>query len=196
MSALRSSGTTPSARPARAPRGFSRSVLLATVLLLTAACDRILPERADLTLPPIGEVEQVYDDAGLDAVGYAYNGNVVEVTVRQPSDQLRRGGSLWARVGPYIYLFTPATQQVFEAWEGIAAIRFITTTPEGEEVARARLARARLNDVRWQRARNILGHALREGTERPVLIEDLVHWGEEHTEYRYNPKYVPPPGAR
>ena len=174
----------------------SGALALAAAMTLSSACDRILPERADLTLPPIEEIEQVYENAGLSDARYAYNGNVVEVTVRQPIDQVRRGGSLWARVGPYIYLFTPATQQVFETWDGIAAIRFITTTPEGEEIARARLARARLNEVRWQRARNILGHALQQGTERPVLIEDLVHWGEEHTEYRYNPEYVPPPGPR
>jgi hypothetical protein len=170
--------------------------VLAAIVVLAAACDRILPQRADMTLPPIAEVEQLYENAGLDAARYAYNGNVVEVTVRQPTDQLRRGGSLWARVGPYIYLFTPATQQVFDTWDGIAAVRFITTTPDGEEIARARLARARLNELRWQRARNILGHALQEGTERPTRIEDLVHWGEEHTEYRYNPEYVPLRGAR
>jgi hypothetical protein len=154
-----------------------------------SACDRILPGRADLTLPPIQDVRAIYLRTGLANARYAYNGNVVELTVPQAFDQLRRGGSLWAHVGPYIYLFTPATREVFDRWDGIAAVRVITITPDGEEIARARLGRARLNDVRWARALNILGHALQEGTARPTRIEDLVHWGEEYTDYRYNPAY-------
>jgi hypothetical protein len=168
-----------------------RCALLAVAAFVLAGCDRILPHRADLTLPPIGEVEAVYERNGLTNGRFAYDGNVLTITVPQPADQLRRGGSLWARVGPYVYLFTPATREVFETWEGIAAVRVITQVAQGEEVARARLDRARLSDVRWARALNILGRALQDGTERPTLIEELVNWGEEYTEYRYNPAYVP-----
>lgn len=173
-----------------------RAAMAFAAVSLVAACDRILPQRADLTLPPIADVRAIYERNGLASGEFALNGNVVEITVPQPADQVQRGGSLWARVGPYIYLFTPATREVFETWEGVAAVRVITRLPQGPEVARARLDRARLNDVRWQRALNILGHALQEGTERPVLIEDLVNWGEEYTEHSYNPDYVRRPNAR
>jgi hypothetical protein len=168
-----------------------RGALLAAALCALAACDRILPQRADLTLPPIAEIEAIYERNGLTNGRFGFNGNVVEITVPQPADQLQRGGSLWARVGPYIYLFTPATREVFDTWEGVAGVRVITRVAQGAEIARARLDRGRLDDVRWARALNILGHALRAGTERPTLIEDLVNWGEEYTEYRYNPEYVP-----
>jgi len=180
---------------AAGPRTFAAVAPVAAVLLaFAAACDRILPQRVDHDLPPIEEIEAVYQRHGL--VGEVeYNGNVVELRTVQPSDQLRRGGSLWARVGPYIALFTPATREVFSTWEGVAAARVITRTPDGDEVARARLARDAMTDVRWRRSLNLLGHALREGTERPTRLEDLVEWGEEHTEYRYNPEYVPRPGG-
>jgi hypothetical protein len=173
-----------------------RGALAAVALLACTACDRILPHRADLTLPPISEVEAVYERAGLTNGAFAFNGNVVEITVPQEEDQIRRGGSLWARVGPYIYLFTPATREVFDTWEGVAAVRVITQLASGPEIARARLDRGRLSDILWQRSLNILGRALQEGTDRPVLIEDLVNWGEEYTEHRYNPNYVRRSSAR
>lgn len=166
------------------------AALAAAAVLVFAACDRILPHRADLTLPPISEVEAIYEQNGLTNGSFAFNGNVIEITVPQQEDQIRRGGSLWARVGPYIYLFTPATREVFETWEGVAAVRVVTKLPGGAEIARARLDRGRLSDIQWQRALNILGRALQEGTDRPVLIEELVLWGEEYTEHRYNPSYV------
>ena len=162
----------------------------ATLLLALVGCDRILPNRTDATLPPIADVEAIYERNGLVNGSYAFNGNIVEVTVPQAEDQIRRGGSLWARVGPYIYLFTPATREVFDTWEGIAAVRVITRLPDGAEIARARLDRTRLSDILWQRSLNILGRTLQEGTERPVVIEELVNWGEEYTEYQYNPDYV------
>lgn len=173
--------------------GPSRPFAVALALTIVG-CDRILPQRADLDLPPIEQVEAVYERHGL-AGELGYNGNVLVMTRVQSTDQLQRGGSLWARVGPYITLFTPATREVFSTWDGIAAVRVITRTPGGEEIARARLARDALTDIRWRRSLNILGHALREGTERPTRLEDLVDWGEEHTEYRYNPDYVPRPGG-
>lgn len=173
-----------------------RHALAAIALLACTACDRILPHRADLTLPPIEEVRAIYERNGLSNGTFAFSGNVVEITVPQDEDQIRRGGSLWARVGPFIYLFTPATREVFETWEGIAAVRVITKLESGAEVARARLDRGRLTDILWQRSLNILGRALNEGTDRPVLIEELVNWGEEYTEFRYNPDYVRRPTGR
>ena len=71
---------------------------------------------------------------------------------------------------------------------------FVTVVEDasGEEVARATLARDRLSDVRWRRSLNILGHALQQGRENPRRLEELTEWGEEHTEFRYNPEFVNP----
>ena len=118
------------------------------------------------------------------------DGNVVEVTAVQSAEQLRRGGSLWARVGPYIYLFTSPTQELFRDFEGLAAVRVVTTTSTGTEVARATLNRTALNDLTWARALNIAGKARRDGTTRVVLMEDLIRWGEDHTDFSYNERFT------
>jgi hypothetical protein len=173
------------------------SALLGLLLaaLGNAACDRIRPARPDFVLPAIETIDSIYQTSGT-AAHVQYSGNVLELRATQDVRQLQRGGSLWARVGPYIYLFTPATRQVLEQFEGIAAVRVITLTPSGAEIARALLLRDALDNTRWRRSANLLGIALRDGTERPVAIEDLVHWGEEHTEFSYNPDFVPEPDAR
>jgi len=160
-------------------------------LLLSAliACDRILPERQDLSLPTVDEATEVYSRHGVHGTT-TLNGNVVELRVSQDARQLQRGGSLWARVGPYVYVFSPATKEVFEGWGGVAAVRAITVTTRGEEVARATLPRDALNEVTWRRTLNLLGTALRDGTERPSRLEELVEWGEEYTTHTYNPEYV------
>jgi hypothetical protein len=159
------------------------------LILLTAACDRIRPRRNG-DLPPIDSVRAVYQRNGLPGQ-LTFAGRVLEYRAVQDPEQLRRGGSLWARVGPYIYVFTPATREVFDTWSGVAAVRAITLTPNDREIARATLGRDELSDILWRRSLNLLGHALQEGTARPRLLEQLVSWGEEHTEYRYDPEYVP-----
>lgn len=118
------------------------------------------------------------------------NGNVAEISVVQSGDQLRRGGSLWARVGPYIFLFTPATRDAFSQYSGLAAVRVITRAPGGDEVARATLMRQSLNAITWNRALRVAGLARRDGTLRVSLLEDLIDFGEEHTEFEYSPRYV------
>jgi hypothetical protein len=120
------------------------------------------------------------------------NGNVAEVTVSQPAQHLRRGGTLWAKVGPYIVLFSEEAENLFLAYPGLAGIRVITTTNGGTEVARALLPRDTLNDLTWRRALNIAGLARRDGTRRPTLLENLVRWGEDHTEFSYNPAFTSP----
>ncbi len=170
-------------------RSVVRRGSAALLLCAVAACDRIMPERQDLSLPSAEEATQLYERHGIEA-DVTLSGNVVEVRVTQDARQLQRGGSLWARVGPYIYVFSPATKELFESWGGVAAVRAITVTGRGQEVARALLARNTLNDVTWRRALNILGTALQEGTERPSRLDELVEWGEEHTEFRYSPEYV------
>lgn len=172
---------------------MKRMVVPVVVLLCGIAavrCDSIMPKSENAVLPPLATVEETYTQRGVDTE-ISFSGNVLEVTVQQPRDQLTRGGSLWARVGPYIYLFTPATRRMLEQYPAIAGVRVITMTGD-EEVARALLVRDRFNDITWPRAHNVLGPALSEGTERPSLIERLVEFGEQHTDYAYNPEFVPP----
>ncbi len=142
----------------------------------------------ELALPEAEQVEAAYVyPGGLEA---RISGNVAEVRITQSSDQLRRGGRLWAKVGPYILLFTEPTFQLFEDYPGLAGVRVVTQLPDGTEVARATLAHDALTGVQWRRALNITGRARRDGTERVTLLEDLVEWGEEHAEFEYNPRYM------
>lgn len=147
----------------------------------------------------LGQGQPEVPDAEAVAVHYSgyrgvrdvqVSGNVVEVTVEQPYQQLERGGSLWARVGPFVYLMTPSTRAVFDEFPGVAAVRVTTLLPDGDEVARAMLRRDAMSDVRWRRTLNILGHALQDGRENPRKLEELTEWGEERTEFSYNPDYV------
>ncbi len=158
---------------------------LALVLALaTAGCAKA-PE---LALPTSEEIESHYSsDTALEA---EINGNVAEISVQQAAGQLRRGGTLWAKVGPYIYLFSKETRQLFEDYPGLAAVRVITRTASGAEISNALLARDELSDILWRRSLNISGLARRDGTEHPGLLEDLIRWGEEHTEHEYNRRYT------
>lgn len=165
------------------------SVAALLTLLALPGCDRLIPERVDLSLPDVAAVASVYEQHGLDAE-YRYSGNVLEIVVQQPAEQLRRGGPLWARVGPYIYLFTPATRDLLEQYEGIAGVRAITMVGD-VEVARAMLVRDALNEITWRRALNVLGTALQQGTSRPSTMDALARFGEEITTFEYNPDYVP-----
>lgn len=147
-------------------------------------------EPVDLTVPTDDQVREYFAAVtGLEEA--SMSGNVAVVVVVQSADQLRRGGSLWARVGPYIYLFSDETRQIFEDHPGLAGVRVITRTRTGTTVANALLARDALTDVLWRRSLNIAGLARRDGTDRITLLEDLIEWGEDHTEFEYNPRYVP-----
>ena len=160
--------------------------LLAMSLILAPwACE----EAADLSLPSESEAEAHY--ASTSDLSVRVSGNIVEITVDQPLGQVRRGGSLWAKVGPYIYLFTDETESLLRAYPGVSGVRVITRTGRGNaEVARAFLHRDSLNELTWRRARNIAGKARTEGTQRPVLLEQLVQWGQDHTDFGYNEDFV------
>lgn len=144
-------------------------------------------ETGPLSLPTSDEVEGYYEyEAGLEA---EVVGNVAVLTVTQSALQLRRGGALWAKVGPYIFLFSEETRQLFEDYDGLAGVRVITKVGRAE-VANALLPADELTDVLWRRALNIAGKARRDGTDRMTLLEDLVDWGEARTEYTYNERYT------
>jgi hypothetical protein len=146
-------------------------------------------ERPELTVPTADEVEGYYT-SGAD-LSAEMSGNLAVITVVQSPNQLRRGGSLWAKVGPYVYLFSEETHRLLEDFQGLAAVRVATRTPGGSEVAHATLTRDQLSGVLWRRSLNIAGQARRDGTERPALLENLIRWGEQHTEYEYSTRYIP-----
>ena len=116
-------------------------------------------------------------------------GNVAVLTVDQDANQLRRGGPLWAKVGPYVFLFSEETRRLLEDFDGLAGVR-VTTMVGRAEVASALLTHSELSDVLWARSLNIAGRARLEGTNRMTLLEDLVDWGEAHTEFTYNEVYT------
>ncbi len=147
-------------------------------------------QEKDLTVPTAEAVEDAFEYEG--ALSVAMSGNVAEITVVQPERQIRRGGSLWAKVGPYVLLFSQETEDLFLSYPGLAGVRVVTTVPGGAEVARALLPRDTLNSLTWRRALNISGRARKDGTRRPTLLEDLVRWGENHTDYTYNPRFTRP----
>lgn len=119
------------------------------------------------------------------------NGNVVDVRVTQSQSQLRRGGSLWAKVGPYIYLFSPQTEKLFEEYGGVAAVRVRTFDGSGNLVASAMLRRDALNGITWKHAIERVAKAREQGTQRPHYLEQLVEYGERLTTHQYSSRYVP-----
>lgn len=167
-----------------------RSRIAATLILLLGLISLACQEEGNLALPDESDVEAAYTYEG--RLSASMSGNVAEVRIVQADRQLRRGGTLWAKVGPYILLFSQETQDLFRKYPGLAGVRVITTNASGTEVARALLPRAALNDLTWKRALNIAGLARRDGTRRPTLLESLVRWGEDHTEYEYNPRFGSP----
>lgn len=166
---------------ARAAAAFA---LLASTALLGACI-----ERPELTIPTAEQVASYYSSA--TELSAEIRGNLASITVVQSATQLRRGGSLWAKVGPYVYLFSDETRQLFEDFPGLAAVRVSTRTAGGVAVASATLTRDELPDILWRRSLNIAGQARRDGTARPALLEDLIRWGEEHTEHEYSQRYNP-----
>lgn len=172
-----------------------RRVLTALLLITpTAACDRVLPGRIDMTVPTAAQADSIFQAHGIHG-SVAISGNVVEVSTSQARDQLQRGGELWARVGPFIYLFSPATTELFGAYPGLAAVRARTLLGDAE-VARAQLVRDTMRGGDWRQARLLLAQALREGTARPSRLEALVHFGERFTTYDYSPAWVRPDDER
>jgi hypothetical protein len=164
-------------------------VALFSAFLLTVSFS-VGCEEKTLSVPSAAAVESAYLYAG--GLSATVTGNVAQVTIVQASQQIRRGGTLWARVGPYVFLFSKETEGLFREYPGLAAVRAVTVTPDGAEVARALLTRDELNDITWRKALNISGLARRDGTRKPTLLEDLVEWGEDHTEYSYDPRFSRP----
>ena len=146
-------------------------------------------EEVELTLPTAEEVRATYAYGG--QLTAEMSGNVAVLTIHQTSQQLRQAASLWTKATPYIFLFSRETYQLFEDYPGLAAVRAVTVAPGNETVAEALLHREELNPLTWRRALNISGLARRDGTEEPEKMAALVRWGEDHTEFEYNRRYIP-----
>lgn len=154
----------------------------ALVVGLAAACER----EPQLTLPAPSDLEGRYGPGA----EVRLNGNVIDVRVDQPASQLARGGPLWAKVGPYIFLFSPQTRELLEGFTGVGGVRVRTVDRRGGTVAEALLPRDTLTSVTWPRAIQMAGRARLEGTRRPSYMADLVRFGEAHTRFEYGPRYV------
>ncbi len=165
----------------RRARAASLAVLVAAVFTFTACGS---PE--ELRLPTDDELTGLYGEMPKVSL----NGNVVDVEVYQSADQLRRGGATWAKVGPFIYLFSPQTQDIFESWSGVGGVRVTTTDGRGRMIGRGMLPRGTLNSLTWPRAINLVGKARLEGTRRPSYILDLIEYGEETADFEYSSTYV------
>ena len=153
------------------------------LIMVLGACDT-----SEVVVPDADDVAARFSStAGVSA---KMSGNVAEITVLQPYSQVRRGGALWAKVGPYIYLFSDEVYALFNDFDGLAGVRVITTTSSQGEVARAFIVRDAMSDVLWRRSMNIAGRARRDGTDRPSVLEELVGWGEDRTEHSYSPRFV------
>lgn len=163
--------------------GNMRVAFSAALLLIVAGACR---GDAEPQLPTNAEIRNLYGPAA----DVLLKGNVVDVQVVQESSQLQRGGAVWAKVGPYIYLFSPPTQTLFERFPGLAGVRVRTVDESGAWVADALLRRGTLNSVTWKTAMLKSAKARSEGTKRPSYIVDLTRYGEEQTEFKYNTKYV------
>ncbi len=151
-------------------------VLLAAGLLLSgcgSSPEWVLPEAA-------GAAEWFGED-----VEARIDGNVLEIRGEMDPEHLRRGGQIWARSGPYFYLFNVHVQRLLESYPDLAAVRAVTVDADGKEVARAMLHREELNPVRWKEALARTSLAQRDGTASPRTVERLIRFGEEHTEFEY-----------
>lgn len=166
-------------------RGIGRALAAGLLVLSVSALIGCEPEK-NRELPTQAVLDSLYGER----VAVSLNGNVVELRVTQDADQLRRGGPIWAKAVPYIYLFTPQTRDLFVEYGGIGGVRVTTRDPGGGFIARALLERKALNSVTWPRAINVAGRARTEGTQRPQTMVDLADYGEERTTYEYSQQYA------
>lgn len=159
--------------------------LVAVSLVAVAGCQL---DQDPLRTPRASDLEEYYEYEG--DLALEMSGNVVQVTVVIDRDEYRMGGRVWAMASPYIFLFSPATRAAFEDYSGLGGVRVIVRYPDESLLAQALLERSALNEVTWQRALNIAGHARNQGTDSPGYMRDLIRFGEEHTAYEYNPEHI------
>lgn len=158
-----------------------------TAVVVSGLCLLVGCNREELALPSKDAIVEAFQSER--PLSGEVTGNVAVLYVEQSFQQLRRGGTLWAKVGPYIFLFSAEARRLFEGYPGLAGIQVETRVGDAT-VASAVLMRDELSDLQWRRSLNIAGLARRDGTNRMTLLEDLVRWGEDHTLYDYNERYT------
>ncbi|TVP75535.1 MAG: hypothetical protein EA352_08085 [Gemmatimonadales bacterium] len=179
-------------RPAGRLRPTGLAAVLLCLLLVAAAtgCDQIPQPGQDRPDPPTAEEMAGYYSFGGGELDVTMSGNVARVTVTLDPETYRMGGTTWARAIPYLFLFTSGTRDAFREHEGLGGVRVRTRHPGGDIMAEALLERGALSERNWIRAINQAGEARREATQRPGLMMDVIRWGEDHTDFQYNPEYI------
>lgn len=162
-------------------RGWKACVLCALAALSAACADG---DAAEPVLPPADSTAAWFGGS----TEVRHSGNVLEIRGEIDPDFLRRGGRIWARSGPYFYLFNVRVRDLLLEYPDIAAVRAVTLSPDGREVARALLHRNELSVVEWKEALARASLAQTHGTESPRRIEELIRYGEDHTEFSYAEK--------
>ena len=181
--------------PARRFGPCVRDSASAGLVLLLAGLGTVLLDGCQAEAPPLvrpdaSDVRGYYQYAG--SLEVEMSGNVAQVTVGIDAEEYRMGGRVWAMASPYIFLFSPATQQAFQDYSGLGGVRIIVVYEDGGVLAQALLERAVFNDVTWPRALNVAGYARSQGTQSPGYMRDLIRFGEEHTDFQYNREFIPP----
>ena len=161
--------------------------LVAGIAGLLGGCQ---PAAPPLVRPDASDVRAHYEYGG--SLEVVMSGNVAHVTVEIDREEYQMGGRVWAMASPYIFLFSPATQQAFRDFSGLGGVRVIVVYTDGGVLAQALLERSEFNEITWSRALNVAAYARTEGTQSPGYMRDLVRFGEEHTDFQYNREFIPP----
>ena len=172
------------------PTKLSHRTLSAWAALLAVTvigCD--VDDEPSFPPPTAADVAAHYEYAG--DLSVEISGNVAQITVRIDREAYRMGGEVWARGSPFIFLFSPATAAAFEEHPGLGGVRVIVRYEDDDTMlAQALLERGALTPGRWREALQVAAQARSEGTERPGYMRDLVRWGEDYTDFEYNPEYI------
>jgi hypothetical protein len=175
------------------PRTMFRLRTLVPGLLLALSLPGACQPPGQTEIPPPPPV-QVLEEGGYwsynGGLELAITGNVVRVSITVDPAPFAQGGDLWAKGMPYLFLFSPGTRAALADHPGLGGVRVVVRHPGGDTMAEALLSRGTLNDFTWPRALNVAATARRDATERPARMRDLVEWGEEHTEFEYNSRYI------
>ena len=139
---------------------------------------------APATQPALPDPQQAQEWFG-EGTQVALEGDVLVITGTIEADYLRRGGRIWARSGPYFYLFNIKVREFFTNHPGLAGVKATAVTEDGRVLATATVHRNGLNELRWQEALARASLAQTEGTDNPRLVERLIQFGEDHTEFEY-----------
>jgi hypothetical protein len=149
------------------------------------------PGRSEAPPPPTAaELAEAGHWSYADGVRVEVTGNVARVSITVDPAPYARGGDLWAKGLPYLFLFSQGTKDALDGNPGLGGVRVRAMHPGGDVMSEALLSRGALNDFSWRQALNIAAQARRDATERPGRMRDLVRWGEDHTEFEYNPRYI------